>query len=78
MSMENKANLGENGLEQDNRPGLCQNPSAATLGIELRCSGLERFWPPDPLTRMLMEADGVTETALFGLLHRIVLARGKQ
>jgi hypothetical protein len=76
--MENKASPVGNGLETDHRPRHCRNFSAATPGTESRCSGLKLFWPPDPLTRMLMEADGVTETALIGLLRRIVLARGKQ
>jgi hypothetical protein len=32
-------------------------------------------WPPDALTRLLMEADGVTDSALHALLKRVVLKR---
>jgi len=32
-------------------------------------------WPPDALTRLLMEADGVTESALDAILKRVVLKR---
>jgi hypothetical protein len=33
------------------------------------------IWPPDALTRLLMEADGVTENALDALLKRVMLKR---
>jgi hypothetical protein len=39
-----------------------------------RCQ-LKLAWPPDPLTRLLMDADGVTESELDGLLRRVVEAR---
>jgi hypothetical protein len=32
-------------------------------------------WPPDALTRLLMQADDVTEDALDSLLRRIVAVR---
>jgi hypothetical protein len=32
---------------------------------------LQVAWPPDALTRLLMEADGVTESALDALLRRV-------
>jgi hypothetical protein len=32
-------------------------------------------WPPDSLTRLLMDADGVTEAELSGLLQRVAAAR---
>jgi hypothetical protein len=32
-------------------------------------------WPPDALTRLLMQADNVTEDALDALLRRIVAFR---
>lgn len=32
-------------------------------------------WPPDALTRLLMEADGVAENALDALLKRVMLKR---
>jgi hypothetical protein len=32
-------------------------------------------WPPDSLTRLLMDADGVTEGELSGLLRRVAAAR---
>jgi hypothetical protein len=43
----------------------------------LRRSGcrLRLAWPPDSLTRLLMDADGVTETELDGLLRRVAEAR---
>jgi hypothetical protein len=34
-------------------------------------------WQSDPLVRLLMEADGVTEAALDGLLQRIALVRAE-
>jgi hypothetical protein len=37
------------------------------------CSSL--IWPPDALTRLMMEADRVSEIALDALLQRIVRAR---
>jgi hypothetical protein len=33
------------------------------------------IWPPDALTRLMMEADRVSEIALDALLQRIVRAR---
>jgi hypothetical protein len=38
-------------------------------------NGLPPVWPPDSLTRLLMEADGVTEAGLGGLLQRVAAAR---
>jgi hypothetical protein len=34
-------------------------------------------WRSDPLVRLLIEADGVTETALDGLLQRIAVVRAE-
>ena len=42
---------------------------------ELRCCGLRLRSPPDPLTGMLMKADGVTEVDLDALLRRVAKAR---
>jgi hypothetical protein len=33
--------------------------------------GLRLFWPPDPLTRLMMDADGVTEAYLGDLLLKV-------
>jgi hypothetical protein len=38
-------------------------------------NGLPPVWPPDSLTRLLMEADGVTEAELGGPLQRVAAAR---
>jgi hypothetical protein len=45
-------------------PRRCEPPSC-----ELRLAG-----PPDALTRLLMEADGVTEADFDALLRRIAVA----
>jgi hypothetical protein len=39
------------------------------------CCGLQLTSPPDPLTRLLMEADGVTEAYLDALLSQVITAR---
>lgn len=36
---------------------------------------LQLSWPPDPLTQLVMQADGVTEAELRGLLQRVAAAR---
>jgi hypothetical protein len=38
-------------------------------------SGSPLVWPPDSLTRLLMDVDGVTEAELGGLLQRVAAAR---
>jgi hypothetical protein len=37
--------------------------------------GLRLFSPADPMTRLLMEADGVSAADLDALLHRLAAAR---
>jgi hypothetical protein len=39
------------------------------------CRGRELAWPPDALTRLLMQADGVTEIEIDDLLRRVAAAR---
>jgi hypothetical protein len=39
------------------------------------CCRLRLTSPPDPLTRLLMEADGVTEADLDALLGQVITAR---
>jgi hypothetical protein len=39
------------------------------------CCRLRLTSPPDPLTRLLMEADGVTEADLDALLRQVIAAR---
>jgi hypothetical protein len=35
-------------------------------------------WPPDPMTRLMMAADGVTEVELDDLLRKVAAVRVKQ
>jgi hypothetical protein len=57
-------------------PALCRfRPKRARRSKPAAC-GQRLVWPPDPITRLLMEADGVTEIELDGLLRRIAAARG--
>jgi hypothetical protein len=39
------------------------------------CGGPVTAWPPDPLTRLMMLADGVTEIELSHLLRKVAKAR---
>jgi hypothetical protein len=48
--------------------------SGGCLSSEL-CDGMRLSWPPDPLTMLMMEADGVTEADLSALLLKVARAR---
>jgi len=39
------------------------------------CCGNCQIWPPDSLTRLLMQADNVTEIGLDALLRRVAASR---
>jgi hypothetical protein len=56
-------------------PGHCESDGGAVCKCE-PCryrSGLA--WPPDALTRLLMDADGVPEIVLERLLQRVAAAQ---
>jgi hypothetical protein len=50
----------------------------ANGGSDRRCCGLRLLSPPDALTRMLMKADGVTESYLDALVGSVAKARAKE
>jgi hypothetical protein len=76
--MDNKTTRIEKSLEPGCPPELCPVSLAVTGESEKLRSHPELLWPPDPLTRLLMAVDGVTEKELGGLLRRIALARSSQ
>jgi hypothetical protein len=48
----------------------------ASAGSELQCRSLRLLSPADPLTRLLMKADGVSEAYLDALVQKIAKQRG--
>jgi hypothetical protein len=48
----------------------------ASDGSELQCCSLRLLSPADPLTRLLMKADGVSEAYLDALVQKIAKQRG--
>lgn len=53
----------------------CPGPAVMVCcGLEQQCCSLRLFSPSDPLTRLLMKADGVTESYLDTLLRRVAEA----
>jgi hypothetical protein len=56
-----------------------QSPDPAAIasdGSELQCCSLRLLSPSDPLTRLLMKADGVSEAYLDVLVQKIAKQRG--
>jgi hypothetical protein len=49
-----------------------QEPACGTTP---HCCKNCQIWPPDSLTRLLMQADSVTEIALDALLRRVAASR---
>jgi hypothetical protein len=82
INNERKARLmGHEGNYIDNETtSNCLPMPCETYGF-MRCKfnpchhSLRVAWPPDALSRLLMEADGVTESALDALLKRVVQKR---
>jgi hypothetical protein len=58
-------------------PALCQLRPARAWNFRRPGCGTRITWPPDPLTRLLMEADGVMETELDAILLRVAAARAR-
>jgi hypothetical protein len=56
-------------------PGYYENHEGEIRKCErCRCRS-SPIWPPDPLTRLMMQADHVSEIALDALLQRVARAR---
>jgi hypothetical protein len=54
----------------------CPDPAATGIrGSERLCCSLRLLSPQDPLTRLLMKADGVTEAYLDALIRKIAAKR---
>jgi hypothetical protein len=58
----------------DGSSGQCDNHRSATCSSKPCCFS-RLAWPPDALTRLLMNADRVPEVVLDALLQRIAAAR---
>jgi hypothetical protein len=56
-------------------PGHCESDASATCECDHSRFRSGLAWPPDALTRLLMDADRVPELVLERLLQRIVSAR---
>jgi hypothetical protein len=55
----------------------CPGPAVVTSrGLEQQCCSLRLLSPADPLTRLMMKADGVTEAYLDALVRRVAKERG--
>jgi hypothetical protein len=75
--MKNRPRRIRNGTASSRRSGACPGEPRRPLSSRRFCYELGFFRRPDPLTRLLMAADGVTEAALDGLLQRIAVARAE-
>jgi hypothetical protein len=75
--MKNRPRRIKNGTASSRLSGPCPGQPRWLLSSRRFCYEPGFSWPPDPLTRLLMEADGVTEAALNGLLQRIAVARAE-
>jgi hypothetical protein len=52
-------------------PAACRHGAAAKRRFEPPSCQMRLAWPPDPLTRLLMDADGVTEADFDALLRKV-------
>jgi hypothetical protein len=55
-------------------PTACRYRAPATRRSAQPSCQLRLAWPPDPLTRLLLQADGVTEADFDALLRRAAAA----
>ena len=56
--------------------GVCETCGSMICKTEPCCHISYIAWPPDALTRLLMDADGIQESALDALLKRVARTRG--
>ena len=60
----------------DERATFCNHTEHSAVAVLLNCHHALRLQsPPDPMTQLMMTADGVTEADLDDLIRKVVAAR---